>query len=136
MGWSAVTGEQSYIAWLLYAGGICWTLAYDSIYAHQDKDDDVLIGVRSTALLWGENSRTWVCVFLLASVVLLCCALYSVSGAWLGVVGAFFLAAHTLWQLKVWDMNEQESSLSVFKANRFFGLAMAGLCVLALLIGN
>ncbi|KAL6299094.1 4-hydroxybenzoate polyprenyl transferase [Sparassis latifolia] len=58
LGWSAVAGSVNWSVCLpLYAGGICWTLVYDSIYAHQDKTDDVQVGIRSTALLFGENTR-------------------------------------------------------------------------------
>ncbi|THH05014.1 hypothetical protein EW145_g5109 [Phellinidium pouzarii] len=59
LGWSAVAGSVNWsVALPLYAGGICWTLVYDSIYAHQDKTDDVTVGIRSTALLFGDHSRT------------------------------------------------------------------------------
>ncbi|KAK7695527.1 Para-hydroxybenzoate--polyprenyltransferase, mitochondrial precursor (PHB:polyprenyltransferase) [Cerrena zonata] len=57
LGWSAVAGAVNWSVCLpLYAGGICWTLVYDSIYAHQDKTDDVTVGIRSTALLFGQNT--------------------------------------------------------------------------------
>jgi 4-hydroxybenzoate polyprenyltransferase len=61
--WAAVTGYIGIPAWLLYIGGIGWTLGYDTIYAHQDKEDDMRIGVKSTALLWGARSRQWIAGF-------------------------------------------------------------------------
>ena len=62
LGWAAATGRIDPPALWLYAGGIAWTMVYDTIYAHQDKEDDALIGVRSTALLFGGASRRWLCV--------------------------------------------------------------------------
>ena len=59
VGWSAVPGRSSLAPLLLYAGGIAWTLAYDTIYAHQDKEDDALIGVKSTALKFGAATKPW-----------------------------------------------------------------------------
>ena len=68
MGWAAVTGAIGLPALLLYAGGIAWTLGYDTIYAHQDKEDDIRIGVKSTALKLGEKSRQWIAGFYAAAV--------------------------------------------------------------------
>ena len=63
MGWSAVFGSIGWPALLLYAGGVAWTLHYDTIYAHQDKEDDALIGVNSTALKFGTATKPWLCLF-------------------------------------------------------------------------
>src|SRR5438045_8313561 len=70
LGWAAVTGSISWPALLLYAGGICWTLGYDTIYAHQDKLDDARIGVKSTALRLGINTKQAVAGFYALAVLL------------------------------------------------------------------
>src|SRR5260221_634660 len=67
MGWAAATGSLALPAFLLYAGGIAWTLGYDTIYAHQDKEDDVLVGVKSSALALGPRTRPWLFLFYAAA---------------------------------------------------------------------
>lgn len=123
MGWAAVTGVVSLPAVLIYIGGICWTLGYDTIYAHQDKDDDALIGVRSTARKFGAASRKWVAGFYAAAFILM--ALGFLTGG-VGLSGLLLLAAaaHLAWQVKAWDMNDPASSLKFFKSNRDFGLIL------------
>ena len=74
MGWAAVTGGLAWPPVLLYAAGLCWTLGYDTIYAHQDKEDDALIGVKSTALKLGARTRPWLAGFYGATVALLAAA--------------------------------------------------------------
>ena len=74
LAWTAHSGTLGWPAVLLYLAGIAWTLFYDTIYAHQDAEDDALIGVKSTALLFGENTARWLRRFLVATVVLMACA--------------------------------------------------------------
>lgn len=121
VGWTAVRGELELPAALLYAGGIAWTLGYDTIYAHQDKEDDARIGVRSTARLFGRSSRLWVGGFHVLAMIL-----FAAAGAAAGlgpafaigvVVGAVFLARLTL----DWDIDDQNDCLARFKAERFLG---------------
>lgn len=123
MGWAAVTGSLDTPALLLYAGGIFWTLGYDTIYAHQDKEDDALAGIKSTALLFGEKSRSYVATFFCIAYVLLFAASHS-----------FFLipaALHLTWQLYAWKPDDAASSLRVFKSNRDFGiLVLLGLAAI------
>ena len=77
LGYAAVQGECNWPVVLpLYAGGVCWTLVYDTIYAHQDKTDDAIVGVKSTALRMGDNSRQWLTGFSIAATTL-----WTVSGA-------------------------------------------------------
>jgi 4-hydroxybenzoate polyprenyltransferase len=123
MGWSAVTGTIELPALLLYAGGIFWTLAYDSIYAHQDKEDDALAGIKSTALLFGKKSRTYVAAFFCIAYVLLFTASQS-----LFLIPA---ALHLTWQLYAWKPDDAASSLRIFKSNRDFGiLVLLGLAAI------
>lgn len=132
MGWSAITGTLEIPALLLYLGGIFWTLGYDTIYAHQDREDDALIGVKSTALIFEDQSWAWVRGFYGAAAacfVLACCAAY-------GPLGLLSLppVAHLAWQLKAWDPDSPESALYIFKSNRDFALSFLGVCMILGLI--
>ena len=122
LGWSAVTGGLALAPLLLFLGSLFWTLGYDTIYAHQDKDDDALIGVRSTARLFGAETKRWVVVFYGLAFLLLCAA-----GAVAGLGLVFLLAmlavgAHLAWQ--VWRLNIDDGAncLAVFRSNREVGL--------------
>lgn len=123
IGWAAVTGVISLPALLIYIGGILWTLGYDTIYAHQDKDDDALIGVKSTARKFGAASKRWVAGFYAGAFVLMALG-FLIGGV--GMSGVLLLAAatHLVWQVKAWDMNDPASSLKLFKSNRDFGLIL------------
>ena len=128
LGWAAVTGTLGAPAFALYAAGLFWTLGYDTIYAHQDKDDDALIGVKSTALRLGAATRPWLCVFYALSI-----GLIGMSG-WLAGKGAavyVFLipaAAHLVWQTVRVDIDNSSDCLEKFKSNRWFGwLLLAGI---------
>lgn len=123
MGWAAVTGVVSFSALLIYIGGILWTLGYDTIYAHQDKDDDALIGVKSTARKFGAASKRWVAGFYVAAFALMALG-FLIGGVGLSGVLLLAGAAHLIWQVKKWDMNDPASSLKFFKSNRDFGLIL------------
>lgn len=122
IGWAAVTGALGLPALLLYMAGFFWTLGYDTIYAHQDKEDDARIGIKSSALRLGDRSRTWVARFYAASWLLLLLAFLS-NGA--GLAGIAVLAGagwHFHGQMKRWDPGDPASSLSVFRSSRDAGL--------------
>jgi 4-hydroxybenzoate polyprenyltransferase len=118
MGWAAVKGAIGLPALLLYAGGIGWTLGYDTIYAHQDKEDDLRIGVKSTALRLGAASRRWIAGFYAAAI--LCWGLAGALGhsGWPYFVGL-------LWFVK---LDDPANCLRVFRSNTMLGwLMFAGL---------
>lgn len=122
MGFGAAT---HYIGWeplVLYVAAFFWTLGYDTIYAHQDKDDDVLVGIKSTALLFGERSKFYVAIFYGLTITLLFLTLWIAN---FGII-AFGLmvipSIYLLRQLLIWDPDDQEDSLASFKSNRNFGL--------------
>lgn len=117
LGWAAATGTLSWSAVILYAAGIFWTLGYDTIYAHQDKEDDALVGIKSTARLFGTNSLYWVTVFYCIFIALLAAAL-----PWPALLMVFIPALHFAWQIKSWDMDDPANSLRLFKSNRDAGL--------------
>ena len=126
MGWSAMTGDLSLPPLILYLACIFWTLGYDTIYAHQDKDDDALIGIKSTARLFGNNSKIWVSIFYTVFFLLLCLAtILSAAYIWAPL---FFMPAgiHLIWQIFTWDMHNPKSSLSIFKSNCTFGFLVIG----------
>lgn len=128
VGWAAVRGDLALPAALLYAAGIAWTLGYDTIYAHQDKEDDALIGLKSTALKFGANTRPWLCGFYTATIVLMAAAGAAADVAWpyhaLLAVGAVQLA----WQAATINIESPADCLAKFRSNRFFGfIVLAGM---------
>jgi 4-hydroxybenzoate polyprenyltransferase len=124
MGFAAASGRLAPAALWLYVGGIAWTLGYDTIYAHQDKEDDVLIGVKSSALALGPRTRPWLFVFYAAAV-----ALWAASGAAAALRWPFYLAlAATLfqlfWQAARVDTEDPLDCLAKFRSNRWTGWLM------------
>jgi 4-hydroxybenzoate polyprenyltransferase len=125
LGWTAVTGGLGLAPMLLFAGCVFWTLGYDTIYAHQDKEDDLLIGVKSTALKFGANSRGWIGGFFAAAILLLAAAA-AVAGAGLAsYLGIMAAAVQALRQVTAFDMDDSASCLALFRSNRTFGLLIA-----------
>ena len=122
MGWAAVEGSLSAAPVLLYLGAVAWTVGYDTIYAHQDKEDDALIGVKSTALKFGASTKTWLWFFYGVMMVALVAA-----GAASGV-GFFFYPVAALagallvWQIVTLDIDDPARCLRLFRSNRDFGL--------------
>jgi 4-hydroxybenzoate polyprenyltransferase len=128
MGWAAVRDGLGWPALLLYLGGICWTLGYDTIYAHQDKEDDVLIGVKSAALALGPRTRPYLFAFYAGAV-----ALWAAAGAADDLGAAFFVAlalvaAQLCWQAARVDIDRPADCLAKFRSNRLTGwLMLAGI---------
>ncbi|MEX0808312.1 MAG: 4-hydroxybenzoate octaprenyltransferase [Dongiaceae bacterium] len=125
LGWSAAIGGE--IAWpavLLYLGGIAWTLFYDTIYAHQDKEDDALIGVKSTALKFGDASKRWLVFFALIALALWALALALGAIGWAGWLLFPTVALHMGWQLTRWRIDDPADCLSKFRSNRDLGLIL------------
>jgi 4-hydroxybenzoate polyprenyltransferase len=128
MGWAALFGQLAAAPILLYAGGILWTIGYDTIYAHQDKEDDTLIGVRSTALLFGARTRPYLAVFYAGATLLFAAAFIAAHVGWLGYAGLVVGAFHLAWQGAVLDIDDPQDCLRKFRSNRDYGLILlAGL---------
>ena len=132
LAWTAQTGSLGLPAVFLYLSGIAWTLFYDTIYAHQDREDDALIGVKSTARLFGENTEQWLRGFLIATVVLMSLAIiYALAPQAnplkmsLGLAGAWAMGWHLNWQLTKLDIDNTETCLQLFRSNRDAGLLAA-----------
>jgi len=133
MGWAAWFGSLDRAALVLYAGAICWVIGYDTIYAHQDREDDALIGVKSTALLFGTYTRSMLAVFYAAAVVLIALAGYLAAASAAFVVGLLAFAGMLAWQVTRLDIDDPALCLALFRSNRAAGLVLfAGLVLDAL----
>jgi 4-hydroxybenzoate polyprenyltransferase len=128
MGWPATFGRLDLPAFLLYAGAICWVIGYDTIYAHQDREDDALIGIKSTALLFRERTKPILAAFYALAVALLALAGWSAGAGVVFSLGLLAFAAHLSWQIRRLDIDDPVNCLVVFKSNRDAGLILfAGL---------
>lgn len=136
LGWTALAGEIAPAALILYCAGFFWTLGYDTIYAHQDKADDIEAGVKSTALRLGAASRVWVAGFygLAWGLMVLAGSVAGLAPGWL-LAALLPAAAHLIWQVAGWNIDDPRDCLRRFRANRDFGaLVLVGLA-LALTVG-
>lgn len=125
LGYSAVAGDLGPAAFLLYAAGIFWTLGYDTIYGHQDKVDDAVIGVKSSALALGDKTRPFVAVCYALTLILIIATgplanMYLLFYVLMGVA-----ALHAIWQVLALDIDDPDQCLTLFKSNRDFGLLVA-----------
>ena len=123
VGFAAKTGHLTLPAFLLYAACFFWTLGYDTIYAHQDKEDDALIGVKSTARLLGAQSKLWIGIFYLAALLLFVAAMNRPSLAI--VILVVGVGAHFLWQVRRLDIDDPGLCLRLFRGNRDAGAIIA-----------
>lgn len=124
LGWAAVTGGLGLAPLLLFLGCLFWTLGYDTIYAHQDKDDDALIGVRSTARLFGAATKRWVTGFYALAFVLMLAAGHVAGLGTVFLVGMLAVGAHLAFQVWRLDINDGANCLAVFRSNRELGILM------------
>jgi 4-hydroxybenzoate polyprenyltransferase len=136
LGYTAVLGRLEWAAAVLYAGAVAWTIGYDTIYAHQDREDDALLGLKSTALKFGRATKAWLAVF------------YAL--AWLGITVAGLLAgaeivfllgmaaagAHLFWQVATLNIDDPENCLRRFRSNRDFGLIVFAAIVFDLVLAS
>ena len=128
MGFAVTFGRIDAAAVLLYAGSIAWVIGYDTIYAHQDAEDDALIGVKSTALLFAARTHQALLVFYALAVVLIGAALVLAGASFPAWIGLAAFAAHLIWQIRRLDISDPALCLRVFKSNRDAGLLLfAGL---------
>jgi 4-hydroxybenzoate polyprenyltransferase len=130
MGWPAIFGRLDWPGYLLYAGAIAWVIGYDTIYAHQDREDDALIGIKSTALLFGPRTKPMLAVFYALAIVLLGAAGSSAGAGSIFAWGLLAFAAHLAWQVWRLDVDDPELCLRVFKSNRDAGLILFAALVL------
>lgn len=128
MGWAVVFGSLDWPPLLLYLGSILWVIGYDTIYAHQDKEDDALIGVRSTARLFGDRTKQAL-ILLYSGTLALFIAAFSMAGAgWAAYLGLMIGCGHMIWQVKTLNIDDADNCLALFKSNTVFGwMLFAGL---------
>ncbi|HYW60377.1 MAG TPA: 4-hydroxybenzoate octaprenyltransferase, partial [Xanthobacteraceae bacterium] len=124
MGWAAWFGRLDPPAYLLYAGSIAWVIGYDTIYAHQDREDDALVGVKSTALLFGERTKQMLALFYGLAVALIGAAGWTAGAGPVYAVGLAAFAAHLAWQIARLDIADPDLCLVVFKSDRDAGLIL------------
>ncbi len=128
MGWAGAFGRLDVPALLLYAGSISWVIGYDTIYAHQDREDDALIGIKSTALLFGPRTKPMLGVFYGVAVILIGVAGFLAGARMIFAIGLAAFGGHLAWQIIRLDIADPDNCLVVFKSNRDAGLILfAGL---------
>ena len=124
MGWAGAFGRLDAAPLILYAGSIAWVIGYDTIYAHQDREDDALIGIKSTALLFGNRTKPMLALFYGLAVVLIGVAGALAGGGMLFWAGLAGFAAHLIWQIVRLDIADPDLCLTIFKSDRDAGLIL------------
>ena len=130
MGWAGERGALELPAFLLYAGSIAWVIHYDTIYAHQDREDDALVGLKSTALLFGDEHQADAGAVLDRGGGADRAAGYTADAGLVFALGLFVFAAHLAWQIVRIDIDDPESCLRMFRSNRDAGLILFAALVL------
>jgi 4-hydroxybenzoate polyprenyltransferase len=135
MGWAAAFGRLDPAALLLYAGSVLWVIGYDTIYAHQDKEDDAIVGVRSTARLFGDSTRSWL-IGLYGTALILFAGAYAAAEVPMPALAGLLAAGAHMWrQVRRLDIHDPAECLKLFKSNGvvgwliFLGLLAGGLWV-------
>jgi len=136
MGWAAAFGNLTLAPLLLYAGSIAWVIGYDTIYAHQDREDDALIGIKSTALLFGPRTKPMLVLFYTLAVILLGAAGFRAGGGIVFALGLSVFAAHLAWQVVRLDIADPDNCLKVFKSDRDAGLILFAALLLDAALGR
>ena len=134
MGWSSQTGSLALPPLLLYVGGILWTIGYDTIYALQDIEDDALVGVKSTARLFGRRARLLVALFYVATLVLWVAAGLLVGAGWPFLLGMLVVVGILGWQIRTLEPHNPANALVRFRANHWVGLAFTAALLLDLVV--
>jgi 4-hydroxybenzoate polyprenyltransferase len=121
LGWPAVLGRLDWPAVVLYAGAVAWTIGYDTIYAHQDREDDDLIGLKSTALKFGRATKVWLALlYAIAWLAIVAAGIMAHAGTAF-LLGMMAAAAQLAWQVLTLDIDDAENCLERFRSNRDFG---------------
>lgn len=140
LAWAAHTNSIGPVPIVLYTAGIAWTLFYDTIYAHQDAEDDALIGIKSTARLFGGKSRQWLRLFLTLTIILfgvavvLACYERTILSLVIAIGGPWALGWHLTWQLGKFNADDNDILLQLFRSNRNAGLIPLPFFALAYLV--
>ena len=129
VGWLAIAPEFHWAMVLLYLGSVFWVIGYDTIYALQDKEDDAMVGIRSSALRLGENLRPGVLLFYFVALASWAGAFWMLRPQWLALVALVPMALHLLWQVMTLKDDDGDDALAKFRSNRFAGLLMFFACL-------
>ncbi len=121
MGWAADVGGLELAPVVLYAAAVAWTIGYDTIYAHQDKEDDVLMGLKSTALRFGTNTPLWLSLFFGITIGGIAFSGWLVGAGAIFYCGLVAASAHLIWQVATLDINDSQNCLDRFRSNHGFG---------------
>ncbi len=135
VGWLAIQPEYSHAMLLLYAGSIFWVIGYDTIYALQDKEDDALVGIKSSALRLGDNVRFGVLCFYLLALASWAAAIWLVRPDLLALAALVPMALHLIWQVATLNAADGDDALNKFRSNRFAGLLMFLACLVVVQAG-
>ncbi|OJX09520.1 MAG: 4-hydroxybenzoate polyprenyltransferase [Caedibacter sp. 37-49] len=122
MGWTILNEKMSSIPFLFYMAGFFWTLCYDTIYAHQDREDDLLLGLKSTAITLGAKTYPFLSLFFLVMILFLIAGGFKANFSWSYSLAVALVTAHALWQLANLDIHDSTKCLRLFKANHWIGL--------------
>lgn len=122
LGWATLKECFSIIPFLFYGAGFFWTLCYDTIYAHQDREDDLMLGLKSTAIALGNKTRPILSLFFFLMMVALIIGGIQADFKWPYYLSLGLVTGHILWQLKVLDIHHSSGCLQLFKANQWIGL--------------
>lgn len=131
VGWIALRSDRLDVLAALYVGAICWCIGYDTIYALQDREDDAMVGIRSSALRMGRHVQGGVMVFYTGAVVFWALAIWLLRADWLALLALVPAAAHLGWQVLTLDPADGDNALARFRSNRFAGLLVAAACFVA-----
>jgi 4-hydroxybenzoate polyprenyltransferase len=129
VGWPAVRGEIEAPALLVYAGSIFWVIGYDTIYALQDKEDDALVGVKSSAVALGRRARLGIAIFYLLALVFWAAAIRSLRPETIALAALLPMAVHLLGQVATLKPEDGADALAKFRSNRFAGFLMFLACL-------
>lgn len=129
VGWIAIRGfDRPDVFAALYAGSALWCIGYDTIYACQDREDDALVGIGSSALTLGRHVRPAVAGFSAGAVMLWALAFWMLRPDWLALLALAPAAAHLGWQVLTLEIDDADNALARFRANRTTGLLVAAAC--------
>jgi 4-hydroxybenzoate polyprenyltransferase len=126
MGWAAALGRLDLAPLVLYGGAVCWTIGYDTIYAHQDREDDGVLGMKSTALRFGRATKPWLTLLYSLAWLAITAAGMMAGAGFAFLLGMAAAAAQLAWQVVTLDVDDAENCLSRFRSNRDFGMIVLG----------
>ena len=133
IGYSSITGQINQAIFYLYIAGIMWTLGYDTIYAHQDKKDDLIVGVKSTAILFGENTKLWLIFFYSLMIFMLFIYGMKDSQGFLFYIGLIFIAYLLIRQIIRLIIEDSSVCLAIFKSNQYVGFTISLIILLRII---